>query len=76
MLELGQPRLVAMKRLIDDGYAVGLADGLAIEGERARAANTRVKATDVEARRKVSHSNLIRIRENWRDKVMQASGEV
>jgi hypothetical protein len=30
----------------------------------------------VEARRKVSHSNLIRIRENWRDKVMQASGEL
>jgi hypothetical protein len=30
----------------------------------------------VEARRKVSHSNLIRVRENWRDKVMQASGEL
>jgi hypothetical protein len=30
----------------------------------------------VEARRKVSHSNLIRIRENWREKVMQASGEL
>jgi hypothetical protein len=30
----------------------------------------------VEARRKVSHSNLIRIRESWRDKVMQASGEL
>jgi hypothetical protein len=30
----------------------------------------------VESRRKVSHSNLIRIRENWRDKVMQASGEL
>ncbi len=30
----------------------------------------------VEARRKVSHSNLIRLRENWRDKVMQASGEL
>jgi hypothetical protein len=30
----------------------------------------------VEARRKVSHSNLIKIRENWRDKVMQASGEL
>ncbi len=30
----------------------------------------------VEARRKVSHSNLIRIREDWRDKVMQASGEL
>ena len=30
----------------------------------------------VEARRKVGHSNLIRIREDWRDKVMQASGEL
>lgn len=30
----------------------------------------------VEARRKVSHSNLIRIRESWREKVMQASGEL
>jgi hypothetical protein len=30
----------------------------------------------VEARRKVSHSNLIRIREDWRDKVMQSSGEL
>jgi hypothetical protein len=30
----------------------------------------------VEARRKVTHSNLIRVRENWREKVMQASGEL
>jgi hypothetical protein len=30
----------------------------------------------VEARRKVTHSNLIRIREDWKDKVMQASGEL
>ena len=30
----------------------------------------------VEARRKVSHSNLIRIREDWREKVMQSSGEL
>jgi hypothetical protein len=30
----------------------------------------------VEARRKVSHSNLIRVREDWREKVMQASGEL
>jgi hypothetical protein len=30
----------------------------------------------VEARRRVSHSNLIQIRENWRDKVMQASDEL
>jgi hypothetical protein len=30
----------------------------------------------VEARRKVDHSNLIKIRENWHDKVMQASGDL
>jgi hypothetical protein len=30
----------------------------------------------VEARRKVDHSNLIKIRETWRDKVMQASGDL
>ena len=30
----------------------------------------------VEARRRVNHSNLIRIREDWREKVMQASGDL
>ncbi len=30
----------------------------------------------VEARQKVDHSNLIRIREDWRDKVLQASGDL
>ncbi len=30
----------------------------------------------VESRQKVDHSNLIRIRENWREKVMQASGDL
>jgi hypothetical protein len=30
----------------------------------------------VEARRKVDHSNLIKIREEWRDKVMQSSGDL
>ena len=30
----------------------------------------------VESRRKVTHSNLIRIREDWREKVMQATGEL
>jgi hypothetical protein len=30
----------------------------------------------VEARQKVEHSNLIKIREEWRDKVMQSSGEL
>ena len=30
----------------------------------------------VEARQRVDHSNLIRIREDWRDKVMQSSGDL
>jgi hypothetical protein len=30
----------------------------------------------VEARQKVDHSNLIKIREEWRDKVLQASGDL
>ena len=30
----------------------------------------------VEARQKVDHSNLIQIREDWRDKVMQSSGDL
>ncbi len=30
----------------------------------------------VEARQKVEHSNLIRIREDWREKVMQSSGDL
>ena len=30
----------------------------------------------VEARRRVDHSNLIKIREDWREKVMQSSGDL
>jgi hypothetical protein len=30
----------------------------------------------VESRKKVDHSNLIKVREEWRDKVMQASGDL
>jgi len=37
---------------------------------------TRPDGEYVEARKKVTHSNLIRIREDWRDKVMQAAGDL
>jgi hypothetical protein len=37
---------------------------------------TRPDGEYVEARKKVSHSNLIKIREDWRDKVMQAAGDL
>ena len=30
----------------------------------------------VEAKKRVDHSNLIHIRENWHDKVMQSSGDL
>ena len=30
----------------------------------------------VEARKKVDHSNLIKIRDNWHEKVMQSSGDL
>ena len=30
----------------------------------------------VEARKRVDHSNLIKIREDWHDKVMQSSGDL
>jgi enoyl-CoA hydratase len=39
------------KKLIDDGYALPFADGLALEQRRSKAANTAVRAEEVEARR-------------------------
>jgi hypothetical protein len=37
---------------------------------------TRPDGEYVEARKRVSHSNLIKIREEWRDKVKQAAAEM
>jgi hypothetical protein len=37
---------------------------------------TRPDGEYVEARKRVDHSSLIKIRENWRDKVMQAAGDL
>jgi hypothetical protein len=37
---------------------------------------TRPDGEYVEARKRVSHSNLIKIREEWRDKVKQAASEM
>ncbi|SEH17753.1 short chain enoyl-CoA hydratase [Sphingopyxis sp. YR583] len=39
------------KRLIDDGYALAFAEGLALEQERSTAANRGVRAEEVESRR-------------------------
>ncbi|QXQ06340.1 enoyl-CoA hydratase [Sphingosinicellaceae bacterium] len=41
----------AYKKLIDDGYATSLGEGMALEHERGAAANASVGAADVEARR-------------------------
>ncbi|WP_448585588.1 enoyl-CoA hydratase [Thermaurantiacus sp.] len=43
--------LRAYKKLIDDGFAVGLGEAMGIEQARSRAANARVAPADVEARR-------------------------
>ena len=43
--------IAAYKRLIDDGYGLGFAEGLALEAERSSAANSAVAPEDVEARR-------------------------
>ena len=43
--------VAAYKRLIDDGYGLPFGDALALEQARSRAANGRVSAEDVEARR-------------------------
>ena len=37
---------------------------------------TRPDGEYVEARKRVTHSNLIKIREDWRDKVKQAAGDM
>ena len=37
---------------------------------------TRPDGEYVEARKRVNHSNLIKIREDWRDKVKQASADL
>lgn len=51
MLAMPPDGLRAHKRLMDDGYAVTLADGLKIEAERARAHNGAVRPEDVAQRR-------------------------
>ena len=51
MLSVIPRMLVDYKKLIDDGFAASFGEGLAIEGERARAANGSVSAEDIERRR-------------------------
>jgi enoyl-CoA hydratase len=49
----GEPRMLnEMKRLIDDGYAMSLGDGLSLETERSTGHNAGVVAGDVEQRRR------------------------
>lgn len=51
MASLEPAMLVAYKKLIDDGFGVGLHEALAIEGRLAAAHNAAVAPADVEARR-------------------------
>ena len=51
MLSVIPEMLVSYKRVIDDGYAASFGDGMAIEAERARAANVHVRADQIEQRR-------------------------
>ncbi len=46
-------------------------DGDTVDGDL-----TRPDGEYVEARKRVRHSNLIRIRENFRDKILQSVGEL
>ena len=51
MLSCVPDTLAAYKALMDDGFAMNFADGMALEQSRSRAANRQVGADDVEARR-------------------------
>lgn len=65
-----EPRMLdEMKRLIDDGYALSLGDGLSLEAERSTAHNRGVVAGDVEQRRR---EVLARGRRQWLGIVKQA----
>ena len=51
MLSAIPEMLISYKRVINDGFALSFGDGLRLEGERARSANSSVQARDVEQRR-------------------------
>ncbi|MBL8386184.1 MAG: enoyl-CoA hydratase [Burkholderiales bacterium] len=51
MLSVLPHMLVAMKKVIDDGFDASFGDGKRLERERARAANVAVRAEDIEQRR-------------------------
>lgn len=51
MLSVIPAMLVSYKKVIDNGYALPFGEGLALERERARAANVSVSAEEIERRR-------------------------
>jgi enoyl-CoA hydratase len=51
MLSLVPHMLLNYKKLIDDGYAIGFGEAMALELDLSKSANTEVAAADVEARR-------------------------
>jgi enoyl-CoA hydratase len=56
MLSVIPRMLVDYKRVIDDGFAASFGEGLALERERAHAANVAVRADDIEQRREAVRS--------------------
>jgi enoyl-CoA hydratase len=56
MLSVIPRMLVDYKRVIDDGFAASFGEGLALERERAHAANVAVRSDDIEQRREAVRS--------------------
>lgn len=67
----GQEQKEAKERIEYEKKTVINFDDDTIQGDL-----TRPDGEYVEARKKVNHSNLIKIREEWRDKVKQAAAEM
>lgn len=60
----------------DDGARYSKTTTINFEDDTIEGDLSRPDGEYVEARRKVKHSNLIRIREEFKDKVMQSVGEL
>ena len=78
--------VLPLAALGQDKTPPGMKPGTKIEYEKKTVINfdddtiqgdlTRPDGEYVEARKRVNHSNLIKIREEWRDKVKQAAAEM
>ena len=71
LLAQGQEKKAAEPRVEYEKKTVINFDDDTIQGDL-----TRPDGEYVEARKRVNHSNLIKIREDWRDKVKQAAADL